>query len=198
MEIEKRHFADCVLALETRDNEPPKLTGYAARFNLFSDDLGGFKEIIRPGAFVNALAAGNDVRLLINHEGLPLARSASGTLRLSEDDKGLGIVADLDRTDPDVQRVLPKMARRDLTQMSFAFTVAKGGDNWRTEGERTIREINKIERLYDVSLVTFPAYPQTAASVRSQFEAFRREQEKSNVCHAWQTLARMRLVIAEH
>jgi HK97 family phage prohead protease len=84
-----------------------------------------------PGAFAATLAKKPDVRLLINHDGLPLARTTSGTLKLREDKRGLHFEAELDATDPDVQRILPKVQRGDLSQMSFAFRTIK--DAWRTE-----------------------------------------------------------------
>ena len=137
--------------------EADKVTvgGYAAVFNSLSQDLGGFREVIRRGAFQSTIAGGADVRFLINHDGLPLARTKSGTLRLAEDDRGLRIDATLDPTDPDVQRLIPKMKRGDLSQMSFGFRTLK--DAWRQEGADQIRELHSVD-LFDVSAVTYPAY----------------------------------------
>lgn len=165
MELERRAFGEAELVLETRDGEPPRLRGHAAVFGQLSEDLGGFREQIARGAFAEALK-GDDVRLLINHEGLPLARSASGTLKLAEDDRGLAIEAELDPEDPDVQRLMPKLKRRDLSQMSFGFRVKPGGQDWAKDEEgRTVRTLKAV-RLFDVSVVTFPAYPQTDVAVR--------------------------------
>jgi HK97 family phage prohead protease len=122
--------------------------GYAAVFNSLSQDLGGFREVIRRGAFQSTIAGGADVRFLINHDGLPLARTKSGTLRLAEDDRGL----------------IPKMKRGDLSQMSFGFRTLK--DAWRQEGADQIRELHAVD-LFDVSAVTYPAYQSTEVALRS-------------------------------
>lgn len=141
-----------------------RLQGYAAVFNSFSEDLGGFREIIRPGAFARSLSGNPDVRLLINHDGMPLARTTSNTLRLYEDKRGLKVDANLDPTDPDVMRLKPKMTRGDMDQMSFGFYTMK--DSWRTENGQDIRELHDVD-LFDVSVVTFPAYPATEVGLRS-------------------------------
>lgn len=165
--LETRAFAALELRIEG-EGANRKISGHAAVFNSFSLDM-GFKEIIRPGAFANSLAKNPDVRLLLNHDGLPLARTASKTLRLGEDKRGLFFEADLDASDPDVQRIIPKVNRGDLSQMSFGFRTIK--DAWRTEQGVDIRELHEVEiDDGDVSLVTYPAYPATDAAVRSHQE----------------------------
>jgi HK97 family phage prohead protease len=163
-DIERRALA-IGIEVETRDDGKKKLRGHAAVFNALSEDLGGFREQITPGAFTDALTT-DDVRLLINHDGLPLARNLSGTLKLTEDARGLAIEADLDEDDPDVQRLLPKLLRGDVNQMSFGFSVRPGGQDWAKNDEgQTIRTLKKL-RLFDVSVVTYPAYTQTDVAVR--------------------------------
>jgi HK97 family phage prohead protease len=163
--LETRIFGSVELRMEG-EGATRKLSGHAAVFNSFSLDM-GFREVIKPGAFAATLKKAPDVRLLLNHDGLPLARTKSGTLRLSEDRKGLKFEADLDASDPDVQRILPKVARGDLSQMSFAFRTIK--DAWRTEGGADVRELHEVDiDDGDVSLVTYPAYPATDAAVRSR------------------------------
>jgi len=163
-DIERRALA-VGIDIETRDDGKRTLRGHAAVFNALSEDLGGFREQISPGAFTDAIGT-DDVRLLINHEGLPLARNLSGTLKLSENARGLVIEADLDETDPDVMRLLPKLVRGDVNQMSFGFSVRPGGQDWAKDDEgRTIRTLKKL-RLFDVSVVTYPAYTQTDVAVR--------------------------------
>ena len=166
MEIERRAFAVDGLCVELRgEAKAPVLRGHAAVFNQLSQDLGGFCEQIAPGAFAGALK--DDVRLLINHDGLPLARTASNTLRLAEDGRGLLIEAELDAEDPDVLRLLPKMKRGDVNQMSFGFSVKPGGQDWAKDDEgRGVRTLKAV-RLFDVSVVTFPAYAATDVAVRS-------------------------------
>lgn len=138
--------------------------GYAAVFNSFSQDFGGWKEIIRAGAFAKTLSKNPDVRFLINHGDLPLARTPK-TMRLSEDKRGLYVEAELDKSDPDVQRLMPKMKRGDVDQMSFGFRTIS--DNWRREPGLDIRELQEVDiNDGDVSIVTYPAYPATEASLR--------------------------------
>ena len=140
----------------TEENGVRKLTGYAAVFNSFSQDLGGFVEIIRPGAFRDALAGGADVRARYNHEQV-IGRSTAGTLRLFEDGKGLGYEITL--PDTTVARDLMANVRAgNVTGSSFAFGVAgAGGETWRKEGDRNIRELLRVN-LFDVGPVDYPAY----------------------------------------
>lgn len=137
------------------------LVGYAALFDTPSHDLGGFVEYVSPGAFRKTLKDGADVRLLIDHEGAPLARTKSGTMRLVEDDRGLRVEADLDPGNPTAAGVISALKRGDMNQMSFAFRTVK--DEW--SRDRTTRTLKEV-RLFDVSLVTFPAYENTVAELR--------------------------------
>jgi HK97 family phage prohead protease len=150
--------------LELRaDDTQVRLVGYASRFNT-PYAVGAFTETVAPGAFTATLAAKPDVRLLIDHEGQPLARTKSGTLRLTQDSIGLKVESTLDATDPDVQRLIPKMRRGDLDQMSFAFRIAPGGDEWNSDYTlRTIRSANLDGG--DVSVVTYPASPTTSVQL---------------------------------
>jgi len=109
--------------VEYRDDEQgPMIVGHAATFNQ-PYQVGFFTETIHPEAFKRTLSLSPDVRLLVDHEGQPLARTKSGTLELGTDSRGLTVRATLDPSDPDVQRLIPKMRRGDLDQMSFAFSV---------------------------------------------------------------------------
>ena len=149
------------------EEKPPMLVGYAARFNSWSDDLGGFTERIRPGAFKTALMS-SDVRALYNHDTnqLPLGRTPK-TLRLVEDTKGLLVEIDL----PDTQQardLQTSIGRGDVNQMSFGFSVAENGDEWKEKDGIAKRTINEIKELFDVSPVVFPAYPQTKIAVRTK------------------------------
>jgi HK97 family phage prohead protease len=137
------------------------LVGYAAIFDSPSEPL-PWTEFVRRGAFRKTIKDGADVRLLIDHEGVPLARTKSGTLTLSEDEVGLRIEAELDETNPDAAKVISALRRGDLSQMSFAFQTVK--DAW--SQDRQVRELKEV-RLFDVSVVTYPAYEQTVAELRS-------------------------------
>lgn len=148
------------------------LTGYASVFNNGYEVLGGppygWTERVDPGAFDVTLAAKPDLHLLINHEGMPLARTKSGTLQLSTDSKGLLVEASLDRRDPDVQRLETKMERGDMDEMSFAFRVK--ADAWSDDDtERTLTEVSLHKG--DVSVVNFGANPATSAQLNSAANA---------------------------
>jgi HK97 family phage prohead protease len=136
--------------------------GYAAKFNSRSENLGGFIETIQPGAFKRSLKARNDVKLLVNHDaGRVLASTRSGTMRLTEDSIGLRVEADLPNT-TDGRDMAELLRRGDLSSMSFGFSVIK--DSWSTDGsERSLHSV----RLFETSIVAFPAYQATEASVRS-------------------------------
>jgi HK97 family phage prohead protease len=165
-DIEKRmHLGD--LTVERRDGDLPKIRGYAAVFNNLSDDLGGFREQITAGAFADAIGR-DDVRALVNHDpNLVLGRNRSGTLIMREDANGLAV----EITPPDTQAardLVALMERGDVSQMSFAFTVSKDDQSWERTGTGPwIRTIRKVQRLFDVSVVTYPAYPSTSAAMRA-------------------------------
>lgn len=158
---------------EQPDKDTVTFTGYATVFNAdysVYDNFGEFTERIAPGAFSRTLNENPDVILNVNHgmggTGLPLARTKSGTLKLTQDKVGLRVQAELDRSDPDVQAILPKMRRGDLDEMSFAFRVPAGGSQWSEDySDRTITEVNLSRG--DVSIVSFGANPTTVAALRA-------------------------------
>jgi len=140
-----------------------KVEGYAAVFGQETDIGGMFREVIKAGAFKDAIGR-DDVVFLINHEGLPLARTRSGTLKLSEDSHGLKMSTTLDPEDPDVKSIAGKMKRGDLDKMSFAFFPEV--QEWDDTQEPPLRTIRKAS-LADVSIVTTPAYEGTEIALRS-------------------------------
>ena len=152
-----------IRAMDTEDGSL-RIGGYAATFNKEATGL-NFREVIAPGAFKRTLATDNPVFLLINHdmEALPLASTRSGTLTLSEDEVGLRMDAELDPANPRAQELASALRRGDVDKMSFAFTVAKDGDI-RSEGLRTLTDLD----LYEVSVVTLPAYDSTTVGMRSE------------------------------
>jgi HK97 family phage prohead protease len=159
--IERRTFT--VQDVEARQTEDGtmRLRGYAAVFNDASVPL-PFKETIAPGAFRKTLSETPDVRLLINHEGLPLARTKNGTLTLTEDERGLFMDAEI--ADTNEGRDLYKLVERgDVDQMSFAFRVIR--QKWNDDRSvRTLTEVSLADG--DVSVVTYPAYPTTSVEAR--------------------------------
>ena len=156
--------------------------GHAAMFNSLSEDLGGFREKIQPGAFDDVLK--DDTRAYFNHDpNFLLGRVSAGTLRLSVDEKGLRYELDVPNTTAG-RDLKENMRLGNITQSSFAFTIGKDGDAWeRAENGADIRTIKKVKRLYDVSPVSLPAYPSAndlALAQRSNFmdkENTRKEQE---------------------
>lgn len=169
------------------DNGLVKVSGYAAVFDSETDIGGHYREKIERGAFADAIGR-DDVVFLINHEGLPMARTKSGTLTLREDDHGLFMETELDPDDPEVKSILPKMKRGDLDKMSFAFIPES--QEWDESGDVPVRTI-KSASLFDVSIVTFPAYNDTDIGLRS-LEAARDEKRHSNE----PLKARMRMKLA--
>jgi HK97 family phage prohead protease len=141
-----------------------KLEGYAATFGAEAR-MGAFVETIAPGAFCASLAG--DVLALLDHDaGKVLGRTRSGTLRLSEDSRGLAFSLDLPETQAG-RDVLALAERGDLGGMSFGFIVPQAGDEW-TGDRRTLRTID----LREVSVVSaWPAYPETVVSVRAAHRA---------------------------
>lgn len=171
----KREVRYCAIApveLRAAEGDEIHVTGYAAVFGEQTEigplDSWGWAEVIEPGAFTEALKRGDDVTFLINHGGLPLARTSSGTLSLTEDERGLRVDTAFDASDPDVQRILPKMKRGDLSKMSFAFISEK--ETWDETGNHAVRSIHQV-KLFDVSIVTDPAYEGTEIGLRSKTAA---------------------------
>lgn len=194
-ETERRYITPDELRFEETDSGP-KVRGYAAVFNSISEDLGGFREVIVPGAFTRALSDSPNVPFLIEHEGLGLADTRTGTLALTQDERGLAFEATLDPLDPDVQRVLPKLRRGTLRSMSFAFKISRGGDRWdRTEGAVT-RSIVEARRLYDVSMVQTPAYPEASVALRSLESWDEEHKEQPPILPIQRELRRRRLTLA--
>jgi HK97 family phage prohead protease len=162
MELERRFCAQHGLRLDRRaEDKLPMIAGYAAVFNTLSVDLWGFREKIAPGAFAGSL--NDDVRALWNHEtGIVLGRTKSGTLRLAEDDTGLAIEIDPPAS---AGNYIETIKRGDVDQMSFAFRTLEQA--WDEDDDGVlIRTLLKV-KLYEVSPVTFPAYPATNVGVRS-------------------------------
>lgn len=151
------------IEIETRGDEPAKIVGHAAVFNKISENLGWFREIIRPGAFDSVME--DDVRALFNHDSNKvLGRTKSGTLSLEVDEQGLRYV--INPPDTTIAKDLIKSIERgDINQSSFGFIVEK--DEWEEKEGEDLRIIHKFKRLFDVSPVTFPAYPDTDVAKRS-------------------------------
>ena len=156
-QIEARQVGDGVFHVQ----------GYAATWDTWYDVAGGapygWAETIVRGAVTKSLAERDDVRFLINHDGLPLARTKSQTMTLKADDLGLFVDAPtLDLTNPRAQELRSTLERGDVDQMSWAFMVTR--QEWNADyTERRILEA----RMFDVSAVSFPANEATIIGMRT-------------------------------
>ncbi len=169
---ETRFILQAELRVMSTVGQPTKIAGHAAKFDSLSEDLGGFRERIAPGAFAKTITTA-DVRALWNHDAnIVLGRNKAGTLRLSEDSAGLAFEVDMPDTQLVRDMVMAPIARGDVNQCSFGFYTVN--DKWaKVDGEwiRTLLECD----LVDVSPVTYPAYPSTDVAARSLQEAIKRE-----------------------
>lgn len=165
----ERRVAVRELEIRADDGEEPVITGYAAVFNQLSGELFGFREMIRPGAFQRSIRE-DDVRALWDHESMyVLGRNRAGTLGLWEDDHGLRVSITPPATSW-ARDLITSMQRGDINQMSFGFFTRD--DNWRVENGQKIRDLIDVE-LFDVSIVTYPAYPQTSAEARDMADSIK-------------------------
>lgn len=153
-------------ALETRNADGEKvvrLRGYASVFDSTSERMGSMVETIDRRAFDKVLSRDPDVRYLLNHDGMPLGRTKAGTLRLSTDDRGLAFEVDLDPRSTAAMDHAYAVERGDVDQMSFGFVI--GAEERRDDTPDGLQHyhVTEVERLLEISAVTFPAY--TATSV---------------------------------
>jgi HK97 family phage prohead protease len=154
-------------AYVTRDADGTiRAGGTAIVFDSPSVDMGGWYEVIKRGSVRKLLGTKPDIRLLFNHDGLPLGRTVSSTLEVVETTRGV----DWEATFPGThlaRDVAELLERGDLSQMSFRFRVARGGATWTEEEDgRERRDVFEIAELPEISIVTFPAYPATTAGLR--------------------------------
>ncbi len=169
------------IEVRSDDGQLARIVGHPVVYNRWSEDLGGFREKVMPGALTKTLQE-SDIRVLFNHDpNFVLGRNKSGTAVFTDQPTALR----MEVTPPDTQTVrdmiLEPMRRRDINQMSFAFRVAGPafirekrtdaipagtGEVWNTD--YTERELHALQ-MFDASVVTFPAYVQTDAQVRSAF-----------------------------
>ncbi len=166
---EVRDFASTEIEVRADSEDKVTFDGIASVVDTpytVRDMFGDYTETIAKGAFTKTLKEKADVRLLINHEGTPLARTKSKTLQLSAN-PDLRAVAELDPANPKVQEIRSAMSRGDMDQMSIGFRVHR--QEW--NGDYTERTIKEAE-LFDVSVVTYPASPTTTASLRSITDLF--------------------------
>lgn len=174
----ERRLINAEMEVRAEEGEPLRMVGYAAVFNQWSEDLGGFRERIAPGAFKRTLATSNDIRALWNHEpSFVLGRTLNGTLKLEEDARGLRV----EITPPTggiYDGFVDNVRRGDVNQMSFAFSVVRD-DRQRDEKGNQVRILQEVN-LREVSPVSFPAYPTTEVGVREWRYMDEGTEEESN------------------
>ncbi len=174
--LERRFTA----GLQLRELEKPQdgriatLSGYAAVFNSLSEDLGGFREFIRKGAFSQSLSRGDDIRALVGHDTtLIIGRRSAKTLEVKEDDKGLAVEIAVPDTTAGRDLVV-SVKRGDLTGMSFGFATVK--DEWTRQtkdGDTVYRRELLVVDLFEVSAVAFPAYADTSVEARGDVRSLK-------------------------
>ena len=173
MEKEKRFLGrkDSEIRLLKKEGEPTKLTGYFAKYGVLSENLGGFREIIEPGFFDEALKTSDMVDLFNHDPNFVLGRQSSKTLKVWSDEVGLAYECEAPDTQVIRDLVLSPIERGDITGNSFGFNIKGDGDSWNEDSDgRIIRTLKKdgCNELFDGSQVTYPAYPETEVSLRSK------------------------------
>jgi HK97 family phage prohead protease len=176
-----------------------QIVGTAAAYNTLSADLGGFKETIKPGAFTRTLKSNPDVKCLLNHNpNTVLGRTRSGTLTLADSRNGLRFLCQLDASSQGHRDLYASVKRGDISECSFAFAVNANGEEWDQVQEgrsvyprRTLTDVN----LFDVSIVTNPAYPTgTTVAVRSvQYRSAARPRTESEMLQLMDVFHRARV-----
>lgn len=167
-----RQVRSCGAEFRARDEGGPVIEGYFSVFNRDYELWPGAVEQVAPGAFRETL--GGDIRALANHDTrLVLGRTTTGTLTLREDDKGLFGTIKVNEQDSDAMNLYARVQRGDVSQCSFGFDILDEEFTERSDGS-VLWTIRKV-KLYEVSVVTFPAYVETAVSARKvQMDTIRR------------------------
>jgi HK97 family phage prohead protease len=161
---ERRYLPRAELRAVEQDGKPTVLVGQAIVYNSPSEDLGGFVETIKPGAFTESLKT-TDLRALVDHNtSLILGRQSSGTLRIKDGPRSMAVEIDLPDTSY-ARDLVVSVDRGDMSGMSFSFLTIE--DEWFTDADgNTSRTVIKAD-IVEVSAVTFPAYPETTLALRS-------------------------------
>jgi HK97 family phage prohead protease len=177
LEFERRYLNVSVRAAQSADQKPV-IEGVAAVFDQETIIAGLFREIVRPGAFTNVLAGKPDVIGSPNHDwNTVLGRTTANTLHLSQEQDGLHYAIDINTADQEAMNFYARVQRGDVHQSSYAWNVLPEGEKWSFPDDKKLlplRELIDITELYDVSPVTFPAYPTTSANVRSKLNELNR------------------------
>jgi HK97 family phage prohead protease len=156
-------------AYKTEEESRMLVEGYAIVFNSESRDLGGFTEVVKENALDKALERNTDVLALYGHDYQNvLGRQSANTLQLEKDERGIKFTLDLPNTQLG-RDVYTLVERGDLKGNSFGFTVEK--DSWDKKGDKVIRTIEQVRDLFEISIVSLPAY-EASELVKRNFEEF--------------------------
>ena len=190
-------FIDADVEVRQAEGEPQKIVGHAAVFDTLTTLYAGVQEKVAKGAFLDSIQR-DDIRALFNHDpNFVLGRNMAKTLNLKEDSQGLYFEITL----PDTQAardLVTSIKRGDISQNSFAFRVMPGGQDWTEspDGSMKIRTLTKV-KLFDVSPVTYPAYPTTDLGLRSIEEILEDAPAEEKKTGRSVDLARKKLVLYE-
>lgn len=169
--VERRWLCNEIRVLDGEDG-PPRITGYAAKFNVLSEPMTGptgkrFRERLLPGAFSRTLASSDDVFALVEHSpNHKLGRRSTGTLELVQDEVGLRVSV----TPPDTtigRDTIAEIRRGDLSGWSFGFRASYSDQEWERSEEGMLRSLRALD-LFEVTITGLPAYPKTELALRSQ------------------------------
>ncbi len=188
--VETRAFALTGVEFRSQTDETASFVGYASTTGVpyeVADFLGQYRETIQPGAFAKTLRESPSIPLLFNHDGMPVASTGAGTMRLSEDRQGLRVEADLDRRQSLANDLCIALERGDLDKMSFSFSATQ--QNWSADYcDRAVSEL----QLFDASIVTYPANPTTTAALRNRLAAALGRQGRARLLQVSGMLTEMR------
>lgn len=178
--MKMKHDVRTITASDMRATDANEIIGYALKFNEYSENLGGFFEVIKPGSLDGVLEK-SDVRALFNHDpSKVLGRTGAGNLKLEIDDVGLKYTITPDTSITYVRDLMANIKSRNITQSSFAFRAKFDGYEYVEDEERgTVKVITKFDKIFDISPVTYPAYHNTETSVRS-LDEYKQKQENEN------------------
>jgi HK97 family phage prohead protease len=166
MEIRTSPNSDFELRNTTDGPAPGTVVGYAAVWDSLSEDLGGFRERLKPWSMDTAIS--NDVFALYNHDSnLVIGRQRAGTLRVAPDARGLKYECDIPPTSYG-KNLWCLLQRNDVVGASFGFTVAANGEEWsQDEAGYPVRTITEVKQLFEVSICAMPAYKDSSAAMAS-------------------------------
>jgi hypothetical protein len=189
MQSTERRYLKTELRAEPGDNGRPVIKGYAAKFNTLSEDMGGFRETILPGAF--DLERSTDIIFNFEHsDPLIMGRSTSGTLRVAVDDIGLAFECEAPNTTLG-NDIVELIKRGDISGCSFAFIVDESGEQWDTTDDDTpLRKLTKGITVFDVCVCVHPAYQDTEVALRSLSN---QRATLLQLCHARLRLAQLHI-----